>query len=199
MAATVLELSKLRLYEYCYALKDYFGERMSIMGIETDALTAIIYDPQNCYYDDLWKLRHLFDFSNLPTSHVLYSTDNTGKPGKFKIEIPYVKDFIKLKPKVFAMRYICTNSRCDIHCVECDGTGICESIKGSKESFSSYQTALKQDVPGTPRFSLKSDINCIRVSERQSATLRVTQSHLLPENLNTTLPMGSAKAHKDGH
>ena len=91
---TVLELSKLHMYESYYdTLQPYFGqEKIHSYYVDTDAFVLSLNTKDNI--KDLKKLEDIFDFSNLDKNHELFSK----KEGKSN----WI--FLKLKlPKVFRL------------------------------------------------------------------------------------------------
>ena len=104
---TVLELSKLHMYETYYdILQPYFGqENIHCHYFDTDAYilslnTAdIIKDSKN--------LEDLYDFSNLDKNHELFSNKNKKVIGKFKTETSksiYIDEFVCLRSKMYAFK-----------------------------------------------------------------------------------------------
>lgn len=87
VGATVLEISKLLMYEFYYnVLQPHFGEKhIEIMYFDTDSYILKI--KTNDLTKDLKTLKHHFDFSNYPKDHELFSNENKKVPGKFKDEI----------------------------------------------------------------------------------------------------------------
>ena len=103
---SVLELSKLFMYEACYdRLQPYFGqENIQLHYMDFDSFVLSI-ETQNIF-NDLKKLEDLFDFSNLNENHELFSNKNK-KVGKFKIETPEIvriDEFVALRSKRYAFK-----------------------------------------------------------------------------------------------
>lgn len=101
---TVLELSKLHMYRLFYdVFKKFYDQNVTLLYMDTDSFTLEI----TCedFYDDLKnKLPEIFDTSNYPKSHKLFSKSNENKLGYFKDEtkgIP-IKEFCSLKPKMYS-------------------------------------------------------------------------------------------------
>ena len=104
---TVLELSKLHMYETYYdILQPYFGqENIQLHYIDTDAFVLSL-ETQNII-EDLKNLEDIFDFSNLDKNHELFSNKNKKVIGKFKIETPkniFIDEFIVLRSKMYAFK-----------------------------------------------------------------------------------------------
>ena len=104
---TVLELSKLLLYETYYdTLQPFFGqENIQLHYMDCDSFVLGI-ETQNIF-NDLKNLEDFFDFSNLDKKHELFSNKNKKVVGKFKIETPeniWIDEFIALRSKCYAFK-----------------------------------------------------------------------------------------------
>ena len=104
---TVLELSKLHMYERYYdKLQPYFGqENIQLHYIDTDAFILSLNTKD--IIKDLKNLEDIFDFSNLDKNHELYSNKNEKVIGKFKIETPksiWIDKFVCLRSKMYAFK-----------------------------------------------------------------------------------------------
>ena len=85
---TILELSKLHMYETYYdTLQPYFGqEKIQVHYIDTDGMILSMKTENNI--KDLRNLEDIFDFSKFDENHELFSEKNKKVIGKFKIETP---------------------------------------------------------------------------------------------------------------
>ena len=104
---TVLELSKLHMYETYYdKLQPYFGqENIQLHYMDCDSFIMSI-ETENII-NDLKNLENLFDFSNLDKNHELFSNKNKKVVGKFKIETPkniWIDEFVALRSKCYAFK-----------------------------------------------------------------------------------------------
>ena len=104
---TVLELSKLHMYEVYYdKLQPYFGlENIELHYMDCDSFVLSI-DTQNII-NNFRNLEDLFDFSNLNKNHELFSNKNKKVVGKFKIETPeniWIDEFVALRSKCYAYK-----------------------------------------------------------------------------------------------
>jgi hypothetical protein len=123
-AVQILELSKLKMYTSWDLFRDTFGiDNIKLIKIQTDSLAALVKDPQNRFFENLQSLSNHFDFSNLDSSHALFSEENRCRFGKWKLESLTILEMISLKPKIAS--YIET-------CVECGrefsaNCGLCSS------------------------------------------------------------------------
>ena len=101
---TILELSKLLMYEFYYdKLKMYFNNNIKLNYMDTDSFVLTI--QTNDLEKDLEHFKQHFDFSDLPKEHKLYSDENKKVIGKFKIEtLPYfsIDEFICLRAKSYS-------------------------------------------------------------------------------------------------
>ena len=73
--------------------------------IQTDSLTIEVFTHD--LYQDMNTDKHLFDFSNYPVTHPMYSVVNKAELGKFKDETAGVaiSEFVGLKPKMYSIKY----------------------------------------------------------------------------------------------
>ena len=104
---TVLELSKLHMYETYYdILQPYFRqENNQLHFMDTDSFVLSVNTKD--IIKDLKNLEDIFDFSNLNKNYELYSKKNEKVIGKFKIETPkniWIDEFICLRSKMYAFK-----------------------------------------------------------------------------------------------
>ena len=102
---TVLELSKLHMYDFHYnhMMKKYGPEKAKLLFTDTDSLTYHIITPD--LYQDMKEDQHLYDTSDYPKEHFLYSTSNKKVIGKFKDETAGdpIMEFVGLRAKMYSM------------------------------------------------------------------------------------------------
>ena len=103
---TVLELSKLDMYDFHYnhMMKKYGPEKAKLLFTDTDSLTYQVYTED--LYQDMKHDLQLYDTSNYPKDHFLYSTANKKVIGKFKDEtggLP-ITEWIGLRAKMYSMK-----------------------------------------------------------------------------------------------
>lgn len=100
---TVLELSKLHMYEIYYDhLKKIFNDRVRLLYTDTDSLYLQI-DSNDVYSDLKIHFSKILDTSNYPSDHVLYSEHNKSKLGCLKNEsVQPIESFIGLKSKMYS-------------------------------------------------------------------------------------------------
>ena len=96
---SILELSKL-LINYDYVLKTFNAK---LLFTDTDSLVYEIKDGN--VYDQCFKYKHLFDFSEYPKDSVCYDSLNKKVLGKMKDELNESKivEFVGLKCKMYSL------------------------------------------------------------------------------------------------
>jgi ribosome-binding factor A len=103
----ILDLSKLLMYDFYYnSIKKQYGEKAQLLYTDTDSLLLHIETPN--IYDDMLRNPELYDTSDYPTHHRLYSTLNKKVVGKFKDECcgnPIV-EFTGLRPKMYSIKML---------------------------------------------------------------------------------------------
>ena len=104
---TILELSKLHMYETYYdKLQPYFGQEIiQLHYIDTDAFVLSL--NTNDIIEVLKNSEVIFDFLNLDENQELLSIKNKKDIGKFKIEIPkniWIVEFVCLRSKMYALK-----------------------------------------------------------------------------------------------
>ena len=100
---TVLELSKWLMQDFHYNfIKNNFDAELSFT--DTDSLAYEI-KPEDVY-EEFFKLKHLFDFSNYPKDSKFFDETNKKVIGKMKGEFGevIVEEFVVLKPKMYSMK-----------------------------------------------------------------------------------------------
>ena len=99
---SVLDLSKHLMYDFYYnTLKARYGENVRLLYTDMDSLIVKV-DTEDIYAD-MSLNADLYDTSNFPEDHPLYSTTNK-KVGKFKDELggKVLTEFIGLRPKMYS-------------------------------------------------------------------------------------------------
>ena len=102
---TVLELSKWLMYGFHYTfIKKHFDAELLFTDI--DSLTYEIKSED--VYEEFFKHKHLFDFSNYPKDSKFFDETNKKVIGKMKDESKekIISDFVGLKPKMYSMKNI---------------------------------------------------------------------------------------------
>lgn len=104
---TVLELSKHLMYDFHYnhIHRMYSHDTANLLFSDTDSLCYLI--ATNDVYSDMAANLNLFDTSDYPKDHKLYSITNKKVMGKMKDEtasIP-IAEFVGLRPKMYSILY----------------------------------------------------------------------------------------------
>lgn len=101
---TVLDVSKILMYDFHYHyIKQRYGDRAKLLFTDTDSLMYCL-QTTDVYADMLPDGEELFDTSDYPKDHPLYSTKNKKVIGKMKDEtagIP-IREFVGLRPKMYS-------------------------------------------------------------------------------------------------
>ena len=102
---TVLELSKWLMYDFHYNfIKKHFDAEL--LFTDTDSLTYEIKSED--VYEEFFKHKHLFDFSNYPKDSKFLDETNKKVIGKMKDESEgkIIDEFVGLKSKMYSMKNI---------------------------------------------------------------------------------------------
>ena len=100
---SILELSKYHMYNFHYnTMKKLFPSQLKLLYTDTDSFLYEI-TSSNCE-ESFFQNKHLFDFSNYPKNHKLYSIENKKVPGLFKDECGgnQISEFIGLRSKMYS-------------------------------------------------------------------------------------------------
>ena len=102
---TVLDLSKWKMYDFHYNFikKNFDAE---LLFTDTDSLTYEIKSEN--VYEEFFKCKHLFDFSNYSKDSQFFDQTNKKVIGKIKDEFGrvIVIEFVGLKSKMYSMKKI---------------------------------------------------------------------------------------------
>ena len=107
LGACILETSKLHMYQFWYDhLKNKYNDNVELIYTDTDSL--IIQVQTDDIYEDMFKDKDKYDFSEYPKNHHNYDITNKKVLGKFKDELKsrIITEFIGLKPKMYSFNYI---------------------------------------------------------------------------------------------
>ena len=103
---TVLELSKLHMYNFHYQhmMKLYGPSKAKLLFTDTDSLTYLIETKD--VYQDMKEDQELYDTSDYPKDHPLYSNTNKKVIGKFKDETEGrpIAEFVGLRAKMYSIK-----------------------------------------------------------------------------------------------
>ena len=100
----ILELSKGFVYDFHYNfVKNKYGNNATLLFTDTDSLTYHIKTED--IYCDMKAHMNLFDTSNYPNTHHLYSNVNMKVPGKMTDETAgaVIKEFVGLRAKMYSI------------------------------------------------------------------------------------------------
>ena len=102
---TVLDLSKWKMYDFHYNfIKKNFNAEL--LFTDTDSLTYEIKSEN--VYEEVFKHKHLFDFSNFPKNSKFFGEANKKVIGKMKdvSEGIAIDEFVGLKSKMYSIKNI---------------------------------------------------------------------------------------------
>ena len=107
---TVVELAKLHMYSFFYDyLKPTFGDNVSMLFTDTDSyLLEFLGENPDA---ELFKSKHLFDYSGYPKDSPFYDNSNNKVIGKFKDEsngVP-IGEYVALRPKMYSYILVTKN------------------------------------------------------------------------------------------
>lgn len=97
---TILDLAKYLMYNYYYNhLKPKYQDNLTLLATDTDSF--MFYVETHDVYRDMLQHIQLYDITNYPTDHPLFSNDRKKKIGVFKDELGGIpmKEFVALRPK----------------------------------------------------------------------------------------------------
>ena len=101
---TVLELSKWLMFDFHYNfIKKHFDTEL--LFTDTD---SVAYEIKSDVYEEFFKHKHLFDFSNYPKDSKFFDETNKKVIGKMKDESEgkIIGEFVGLKSKMYSMKNI---------------------------------------------------------------------------------------------
>lgn len=103
---TVLDLSKLIMYDFHYKhIRPKYGNNAELLMTDTDSLMYQIYTGD--IYEDMLTDIDLFDTSDYPKDHKLYSEKNKKVLGKMKDELAgkAIEEFVGLRAKMYSLKH----------------------------------------------------------------------------------------------
>ncbi len=104
VGSAILDISKILMYEFHYNyIKSKYGSQAQLLFTDTDSLCYSIQTKD--VYLDMLEDQHLFDTSDYPKTHPLYSLANRKVLGKMKDETKGnpIREFVGLKSKMYSM------------------------------------------------------------------------------------------------
>ena len=120
---TVLELSKWLMYDFHYKFD------AELLFTDTESLNYEI-KPEDVY-EEFFKRKHLFDFSNYPKDSKFFDETNKKVIGKMKDEFggKIVGTFVGLKSKMYSLKKI-------------DGKNVIQQKEGVLQQFNDFKNVL---------------------------------------------------------
>ena len=146
---TVLELSKLHMYDFHYnhmKSKYPYANQLKLLFTDTDTLVYAV-QTENIYED--MAVDDRYDFSEYPTTHPLYNTSNKKALGYFKDELNSIpmEEFVGLRPKCYAFRQTGKVAKNVVHHTNPSEKktvkGVKRKVKDDHLHFQHYLDALK--------------------------------------------------------
>ena len=147
-------------FHYNYILKKYSNAQLTYC--DTDSLVYHI--ETDDFYHDMKKDSHLYDLSNFPKEHEIYSETNKKVIAKFKDESPdeVISEFIALRSKLYS--YV-TNDLNEVK--KCKG--IKKNVIKNEISFEEYMKVLIEKIP------IEKQMNVFRSRSHQLFTEKITK------------------------
>ena len=102
---TILDNSKILMYDFFYnELKKEYGSKCELLYTDTDTDSLILLIETDDVYKDIQKKIHLYDTSDYPKEHPLYSNANKQVLGKMKDECngTPIAEFVGLRSKMYS-------------------------------------------------------------------------------------------------
>jgi len=139
LGCVILELAKFYMYQFHYeVMKPHFGSRLSLLYTDTDSLIYEIETPD--LYAEWEKFPPgVFDFSNYPPDHSLFSSEFKRVPGCFKDEAggQQIEAFVGLRSKMYAFK-MNDSDKTEVKVAK----GVKKSVIGKSIQFSDYDHCL---------------------------------------------------------
>ncbi len=184
LGMAILDLSKLHMFKFYYAMKKQY--KCELLYTDTDSLLMQIYvnDLEKDFYE---KNLDLFDTSNFPKDHPLYSTKNKAVVGKFKSEtgIKTVAEFVGLRSKMYSIN-ISDNTTLR------KGKGIGKNVTMKELRHEMYLQSLNERKTFTNTMhAIRSDHHHLGLYEQTKKSLNPldTKRYILDDGIRT-LPFG---------
>jgi hypothetical protein len=174
VGAAILELSKLRMYEWYY---DYFRPKYpgcKVLYTDTDSL--IIDIPTEDIYKELNPAD--FDTSNYPRDHPLFSEQNKKELGFMKDEMggEPILEYVGLRAKMYSVR--------TKHDEIKKAKGISKRVVENEITHDDYKRTLETGVPMTHvNTSIVSDKHVLKTQETKKISLQTGDTKRVNENI----------------
>ena len=165
---SVLELSKVHMmnFHYDYIVEKY-GSKAKLLFTDTDSLTYHIETED--LYQDMFKSKELFDFSDYPRDSPFFDVTNKKVIGKFKDESlgKVINEFVGLRAKCYSVLH-------DDDYQKNTAKGIQYCIKEKYLSHQQYKDVLFKQEP------TKNTTRGFRTDKHQVYTVETTKTSLSP-------------------
>lgn len=164
---SILDLSKTLMYNFHYDyIKNKYNSQAKLLFTDTDSLCYEITTED--VYRDMLEDSNLFDTSDYPKDHTLYSDNNKKVLGKMKDELAgeVASEFIGLKPKMYSICYSTMEKK--------TAKGVAKNIIKRKLTHNNYKTCLFECQRG-----IESAIK-IASTNHKLTTVRYNKSTLCP-------------------
>ena len=177
---SVLDLSKWLMYDFYYNhIKMKYTDRVHLCYTDTDSV--IVHIQTEDIVADMKKHADLYDTSNYPPSHPLFSTANKKVIGKFKDELggKVMTEFVGIRPKMYSYVGEESGKR---------AKGVKKSVLKKTISHDDYRTCLlkkevyHRDMPGLR--SYKHTIHGETIRKIALSPLD-TKRYILPDGIST--------------
>jgi hypothetical protein len=187
---SVLELSKVLMYDFHYnVMKKRYGENLKLLFTDTDSLCYEIQTDD--FYSDIKDQSDLYDFSEYPKSHMLYSDVNKKVIGKFKDEtnsVP-IREFVGLRSKMYSFKLYDNEKQKMIESKK--AKGIKKNVVKREIAFDDYYRSLMGETK--ENIQQMTSFNCIRSIKHEVYSLTINKIGLcahddkryLIDNINT--------------
>jgi len=141
-AFIILENCKEMVYRGWYRMREHFNNKVRLIAGETDSMKLQIFDVEDNFLDKMMQLSSTFDFSGLPPSHVLYSSENQCRVGAWKVVALGIYEFVSIKSKLSAY-----STRCDLcKCVYTPTCGYCKYYNQEKICISGLEKNKREEI-----------------------------------------------------
>ena len=114
VGCTILELSKLAMYEFYYSFVKKKCENPTLLSTDTD---GFIFETKGNFYEIIYQNKDLFDLSNFTKDSKYYCADNKKVLGKMKDKYggTAIYEFVGPKPKMYSILDV---NNCEKVCIK---------------------------------------------------------------------------------
>jgi len=180
----VLDLAKLEMYDFHYdIMKKTYGPSCELLMSDTDSLMYLIHTKD--VYEDMLLMSHLFDTSEYPTDHFLFSEINKKVVGKMHDEANgyQITEFVGLQPKMYSFKgYKTVNENgidIKLEIGKKTGKGINKNLKKHIHHSLYKQILFNQVIAATTSTTIRSRKHKIQTVEQTKYSLHPFDSKRL--------------------